>query len=207
MNCNKIKSLTITSLLTASLFTGYANAGLIVDDEFNTLDSTVWTVEGGSVTGSGSSEFYSGNALHFNGENTREAITSSFDMSTGGLLSFMLKIGGANDTNTFEEADNGEDILVQYSNDGASTWNQLQLIDTLDAAHSDVWGNVSISMAADAANSSTQFRFSQIKHSGTAYDNWAIDNVQISNFASVSEPSAMMIFALGLAGFAARRRK
>lgn len=206
MKLHKFKWLGISAVLASAMITNDATAGLIVDDNFDTLDTTTWTVEGGTVKGTPSAEFFSGNALHFDGDSTRSAVTSVLDLSTGGLLSFMLKIGGANDTSTFEKADDGEDILIEYSNDGELTWNNLQLIDTEDAMYSDVWGSVSIGMLADAANATTQFRISQVDHNGTNYDHWAIDNVQISNFASVSEPSAFMILALGLAGLAARRR-
>ncbi len=206
MKLHKFKWLGISAVLASALITNNATAGLIVDDNFDTLDTTTWTVEGGSVKGAPVAEFLSGNALHFDGNSTRSAVTSTLDLSTGGLLSFMLKIGGANDTSTFEQADGGEDILIEYSNDGELSWNNLKLIDTLDVMYSDVWGSVSIEMLSDAANATTQFRISQVDHSGTNYDNWAIDNVQISNFASVSEPSAFMILVLGLAGLVARRR-
>ena len=55
--------------------------------------------------------------------------------------------------------------------------------------------------------SNTRFQWSQVTHSGTAFDNWAIDNVKLTNNASVPEPSTLAIFALGLMGLVSRRFK
>jgi hypothetical protein len=129
-------------------------------------------------------------------------------MTTGGLLSFMLKIGGSMDTSTFEDADSGEDVLIQYATNGGA-WVDLQVIDTEDSNYKDTWGMVNISITGDAMSNDTKFQFVQARHSGSNWDNWAIDNVSLSNNASVDipEPSTFAIFALGMMGLVSCRVK
>ncbi len=191
------------SLLTTSLV-NVANAGLILEEDFDPITSADWTLSNGTVLGNPASEFYSQNALHFNGSGTRSATTNAFDMTTGGLLSFMLKIGGSNDTALFEDADAGEDVLIQYSTNGGS-WVNLQVIDTEDASYKDAWGMVSLSITGSAMSNNTKFQWIQASHSGNNWDNWAIDNVSLSNNVNVPEPTTFAIFALGMLGLASRR--
>jgi hypothetical protein len=191
-------------VLSASFFVNVANAGLILEENFDPITSSDWTLSNASVVGSPSSELFSQNALHFNGNGTRSAATNAFDMSTGGLLSFMLKIGGTNDTALFEDADAGEDVLVQYATNGGS-WVDLLVIDTENQSYKDTWGMVNISITGAAASNNTQFQWSQVTHSGNNWDNWAIDNVTLVNNTSVPEPSTLAIVALGLVGFASTR--
>jgi len=201
-----LRSAFITSLLLSCLAVNIANAGLILDEDFDPITSANWTLSNASVLGNPASEFYSKNALHFNGSGTRSAITNSFDMTTGGLLSFMLKIGGSNDTATFEDADAGEDVLIQYATDGG-TWVNLQVIDTEDSNFKDTWGMVNLSISGLAMSSNTKFQWIQARHSGNNWDNWAIDNVSLSNNVNVPEPSTFAILALGMIGLASRKFK
>lgn len=182
-----------------------ANAGLILDEDFDPINASDWTVSGGFVLGSPSSEFIDGNALYFNGSGTRSATTNAFDMTAGGVLSFMLKIGSG--SGLFENADNGEDIALQYTTNG-TTFNNLLVLDTEDVLYRGAWGNVSFDIGANtvAASSTTAFRITQLTHSGSSFDRWAIDNVTIST-QDVPEPSTLAIFALGMIGLASRRFK
>lgn len=202
----KLLKAAFISLICSTSF--FANAGLILDEDFDPITQEDWTLSNASVLGNPASEFFSLNALHFNGSGTRSATTNAFDMSTGGLLSFMLKIGGANDTAVFEDADAGEDVLIQYSANNGS-WTNLQVIDTEDLNFKDNWGQVNLDIAGLAMSSNTKFKWTQARHSGNNWDNWAIDNVQLSNNVSVDvpEPSTFAIFALGLLGLASRKLK
>lgn len=195
-------------ILSTSLLVNTASAGLILDEDFDPITSTDWTLSNASVLGNPASEFFSLNALHFSGSGIRSASTNAFDMTTGGLLSFMLKIGGSMDTSTFEDADSGEDVLIQYATNGGA-WVDLQVIDTEDSNYKDTWGMVNISITGDAMSNDTKFQFVQARHSGSNWDNWAIDNVSLSNNASadIPEPSTFAIFALGMMGLVSRRVK
>jgi hypothetical protein len=68
---------------------------------------------------------------------------------------------------------------------------------------------VNISITGDAMSNDTKFQFVQARHSGSNWDNWAIDNVSLSNNTSVDvpEPSTFAIFALGMMGLVSRRVK
>jgi len=196
----------ITLLLLSSFIVNIANAGIILEENFDPITSDNWTLSNASVLGNPASEFYSQNALHFNGDGTRSATTNAFDMTTGGLLSFMLKIGGSNDTAVFEDADAGEDVIIQYSTNNG-IWADLLVIDTEDVIYKDTWGLVDLSITGLAMSNNTRFQWVQASHSGNNWDNWAIDNVSISNNTSVPEPTTFAIFALGMVGLASRRFK
>lgn len=201
-----LNSAFIGLLVSSCFFVNVANAGLILEEDFDPITSSNWTLSNASVIGSPASELFDGNALHFSGSGIRSASTNSFDLSTGGLLSFMLKIGGTNDTSTFEDADNGEDVLVQYSANNGS-WVNLQIIDTEDELFKDNWGMVNLSISGLAMTDNTKFQWVQATHSGSNWDNWAIDNVALSNNVDVPEPSTLAIFALGMMGLISRQVK
>ena len=196
----------IILLLLTTFIVNVANAGLILEEDFDPITSANWTLSNGSVLGNPASEFYSQNALHFNGSGTRSATTNAFDMTTGGVLSFMLKIGGSNDTALFEDADAGEDVIIQYATNSGS-WVNLVVIDTEDVNYKDSWGMVNLSFSGLAMTNNTKFQWIQASHSGNNWDNWAIDNVSLSNNANVPEPATFAIFALGIIGLASRRFK
>ncbi|PCI53910.1 MAG: hypothetical protein COB45_09405 [Gammaproteobacteria bacterium] len=196
----------ISLILSTSFFVNIASAGLILEEDFDPITSSNWTLSNGSVLGNPVSEFFSLNALHFDGNGTRSATTNAYDMTTGGLLTFMLKIGGSNDTATFEDADAGEDVLIQYAANGGS-WIDLLVIDTEDLNYKDTWGMVNISITGAAMSNSTKFQWVQATHSGNNWDNWAIDDVKLSNNVNVPEPSTFAILALGMLGLASSRVK
>jgi hypothetical protein len=186
-----------------------ANAGILLSEDFDPIDSTNWSIINGEVLGTPSNEFYDGNALYFEGSGIRAASTNSYDLSTGGILSFVLKIGGSDDTSTFEDAEAGEDVAIQYSLSNGD-WTDLLVIDTEDTGYSGVWGEVSINLTG--LTSDTSFRWVQISHSGSVFDNWAIDNVQLINnigpsSITVPEPTTIAILGLALIGLASRRFK
>jgi hypothetical protein len=208
----KFLNIALTSLvLSATSLVNVANAGLLLDEDFDPITSSDWTISNGSVLGSPSGEFFDGNALHFTGTGTRSAETNEYDVSGGGVLSFMLKIGGPLDTSTFEDADSGEDVAIQYSVANGS-WNNLLVIDTEDALYRDTWGLVSLNLSGSALSTNTKFQWVQLAHSNSIYDNWAIDNVQLVDnngpqSTSVPEPTSLAILALGLLGLTSRKLK
>lgn len=188
---------------------GAANAGTLLTETFDPIDATAWTITGGTTEGSGHPEFLDGNALRFSGDNERSANTTGYDVSSGGVVSFNLKIGGSNDTSLFENADSGEDVFFNYSiNDGA-TWNLLHVFDTEDLVFSDTWGLANIDITGAAATTNTLFQWIQSSHNDSRFDHWAIDNVTISNdsVSAVPLPAAAFLFGPALLGFMGFRRK
>ncbi len=197
----------ITTLAFTAMVLSYASmerleAGLI--ENFDPINSSNWTLVGASVDGSPTSEYFSGDALRFSGAADRSATTVGLDLTGGGSISFRLKIGGPNDTAEFEDADevNEEDVLLRYSVDSGSTWNNLKLFDTEDLLYRDNWG--SFSMPLPALGSNTIFQWIQLRFSGSSYDHWAIDDVAI---IAVPEQSTLLLGALASLGLLTSRRR
>lgn len=118
----------------------------------------------------------SGNALYFDGTGSRFASTIPLNVSGGGIVSFQLKIGTG--AAPCENADAGEDVVLEYSTNGGNTWT------IINTYHVDSFSNFkliteAIPLAAQTLN--TMFRWRQILNSGSGFDNWAIDDVIINN--------------------------
>ncbi|MEW6470610.1 MAG: hypothetical protein AB1458_16995, partial [Bacteroidota bacterium] len=97
-------------------------------DDFDPgLDAALWDsiFNGTPSTNCGS---VSGNAFYFDGTGIRSASTVSLNVSAGGNVSFQLKIGTG--TAPCENADIGEDVVLEYSINGGNTWT---LINTYNA--------------------------------------------------------------------------
>ncbi len=186
-----------------------ANAGVILSDDFDPITASNWTLSGAGVDGSPAGEYYDGNALRFFGSGTRSATTIALDLSSGGDISFRLKIGGPRDTSEFEDADNGEDVVLEYSVNNGSLWSNLFTFDTENTTYRDTWGLFSTSLGSLGAN--TLFRWRQVNHSGSSWDHWAIDDVSIASASIVSDavpaPTALSLLAGGLIGLGGLRRR
>lgn len=185
-----------------------ANAAIIANDSFDSIDPSVISSTTGSIVSTPSSEFLDGGALHFNVTGDRFANTVNFDLSSGGQVSFAFKLGGTLDTRTFEQVDGGENIDFNYSLDNGSSWLNLANFGPTTTAFVDTWGTFSYVLQAPVISSSVQFQWIQNSHSGTTFDNWAVDNFVVnSNAASVSAPAGLAFLGLGLLGLAAFGRK
>ncbi|HEY0979198.1 MAG TPA: T9SS type B sorting domain-containing protein [Flavobacteriales bacterium] len=132
------------------------------------------SVQGGtlsSVCGS-----MSGNALYFNAAGSRTATTSAMDLSAGGRVHFALKIAGG--TAPCDDADPGEDVVLEYSLNGAS-WSLVTLYS--EATYPNF---TMVHAEIPALNSTSRLRWRQLSNSGAGQDNWAIDNVVITHYNS-----------------------
>jgi hypothetical protein len=179
------RSLTINnsgdSPLTYTLATTYQGgvAGLTVTDDFDPgIDFSQWSdiVGGTASTNCGS---VSGNALYFSGAQ-RRAETIDLNTTYGGQIAFYLKIG----TGSFpcEQADSGEEVYLQYSNNSGATWTT---IDVYGVAAYPNFTPIVREIPAEAQSAATRFRWIQFSHSGTSYDHWAIDNVHVQSLGLV----------------------
>ena len=120
-----------------------------------------------------------GNALWFNGAGIRVAETVPMDVSSGGTVTVSMKIG----TGTFpcDNADLGEDVVLEYNATG--TW---VLLETYNQAAYPVFTPVSTPIPAAAQTIATSFRWRQLANGGDMEDNWAIDNVYISQNSALT---------------------
>ncbi|MCB0402471.1 MAG: hypothetical protein KDD41_10335, partial [Flavobacteriales bacterium] len=161
-------------------------------DDFNNGVSANWqsisngtpNVDCGSV---------SGNALHFNGSTTpREAVTIPQNVTTCTTIDFCLFIGNSSSGGApCENADIGEDVVLQYSVNGGATWINIQVFNQADwdvgGPYSNTWQCFSIPIPAGAIGPTTQFKWVQPTFSAcVGCDNWALDNVEITCSTSAS---------------------
>lgn len=161
-------------LLAAPLVVPGVEAATVFSDDFNdgVIDATKWTTIGAvenADCGANSAPF----ALKFDGA-TRSATTVAMDVSGGGAVEFYLHIGIG--SSPCENADSGEDVLLQFSTNGGSTWTTMA---TYAADSFGTFTSISETIPSGAQTSSTQFRWTQPSFSGTCCDHWVIDDVRI----------------------------
>ncbi|MFB0924460.1 MAG: hypothetical protein QMB65_04135, partial [Vicingaceae bacterium] len=156
-----------------------------LEDNFNAgFDAGIWgTVSGASV--GNPCVPYSGTALNFNASN-RELTTNSLSVTNCTSIDFCLWIANNSSAGTgCENADAGEDVVINYSINGAGgPWVTLQTFTTGDwdtgGPFANAWQcfNVAIPLAAQTGN--TMFQWEQIGGYGGTLDNWALDDISIS---------------------------
>ncbi len=146
-----------------------------VYDPFEVAPSAMWaSVQGGTISGLCGS--VAGTALRFDAAGTRRATTTALNMSNGANLRFSIKI--ATGTAPCDDAEPGDDVLVEYSLDGVN-WSSMA---TLNEAAFPNWTSVTLPIPAAAMTNTTRFRWSQPNNSGAGTDNWAIDQVMITRY-------------------------
>ena len=146
-------------------------------DDFDPgVDPLVWAEFGSTVaantTGQGAGAGSTGNSLWFGGAGQRHATTVPVDVSRGGYVSFLVALASGASA-TWETADAGETVVLEYSTDGAF-FTQMA-----GPFSSTTWERVHAAIPAAARTAATQFRFRQLSHSGESFDHWALENVQI----------------------------
>jgi len=160
-------------------------------DLFDGAPGSTWTaIQGGVVSTACGSQ--SGSALYFDGSGQRYAQTIGLNTSTGGQLRFGLKI--ATDASPCDNADAGEDIVLEYSTNNGLNWN---LIDTYDQDGFPGFEPLQVTIPVPAQTANTMFRLRQLAHNGTGHDNWAIDDFLTAKYDdnwlgySWSQPSTL----------------
>jgi hypothetical protein len=156
--------------------TGTGSSSLAFLDDFDPgIDTPLWATFGGTVTantvGQAAGPGSTGNSLHFDGGGSRFATTVPLNLGPGTSLSFLLAQGGG--VNPWETADAGDEVVVEYSTDGA---NFVMLGGPYNPRF---WTNIILALPPAAQTAATQVRFRQLANAGSGTDHWAIDDVQI----------------------------
>ena len=146
-----------------------------IAENFEDINSSQWfAINGGEVNsnfgGDGKSLFFTGGKYN---DDSRQLTTTGLNVSNGGTISFDLIFG--NSSNGGENADAGEDVALEFSLDGNS-WQEIAIYDTEAFT---TWTGISESIPLEAQTVDTQFRWLQVAHSGSSFDNWALDNISI----------------------------
>jgi hypothetical protein len=149
-------------------------------DDFDPgIDNMQWSV---ISNGTPNSNFVgsSGNALFMSGGPDRRAVSRILHAQPGDMLTFDLIFGDS--TNGGENADPGEDVLLEYSVDGGSTW---LLINTYDTEDYTSWTTITASLPTGIdTNPPSSLRFSVARDGGAALPvtvNWAVDVAGLTN--------------------------
>ncbi|MEQ9188856.1 MAG: DUF1573 domain-containing protein [Cryomorphaceae bacterium] len=151
-----------------------------VSDDFDGgIDAAVWASNTGiSATNCGAQ---SGDALYFTDNTTRIAETVDLDASGGGNIEFYLKIAYSSG-GTCETADGGENVVLEYSTNGGSTWTLISTYLTGPTYQNFTY--IDQAIPAGAQTSSTRFRWRQVSFSGSCCDHWAIDELELTSLAA-----------------------
>lgn len=124
-----------------------------------------------NFNGSGNSLYFSGGVA---GADVRFATSNALDLTDGGAIAFDLIFGDS--SNGGENADGGEDVVLEYSIDDGASWNNLRTYDTEDYT---TWSTLTKNIPGEAQTDATMLRWRQVRQSGSVYDNWGLDNVQL----------------------------
>ncbi|MEZ4737999.1 MAG: gliding motility-associated C-terminal domain-containing protein [Flavobacteriales bacterium] len=149
---------------------------VIASDLFDAAPGSTWTaIQGGTVNNNCGSHY--GTALQFNGNGQRYAQTVGLNTTGGGQLRFRLKI--ANGVAPCENADPGENVVLEYSTNNGLNW---VLISTYDQDNYPGFEAVQVNIPPAAQGSNTMFRLRQVAHSGANEDNWALDEFLVARY-------------------------
>jgi len=138
------------------------------------IRSSIWEfITGGIIsTDCGS---VNGNALYFNDVGDRKAQTNSVNISGGATLDFYLKIAGGGAP--CENADPGEDVVLEYTIDNGLSWN---IVSTYDESMYPTFTQITEILSGGALSPFTIFRWRQLSHDGLGLDNWALDDINLT---------------------------
>ena len=144
-------------------------------DDFNNgqYSSSLWaTVNGATVTIPACSNQYLGNALYFEGDGIRQAITRPIDIRGFYAVSFYLHIGSF--SGSCEQAESGEHINLHYQLANSTRWILLNSYATTNFIRET---RVTEALPRDIQQIGVTFRWMQASHSGALDDTWSLDNV------------------------------
>ncbi|MEO8069354.1 MAG: gliding motility-associated C-terminal domain-containing protein [Flavobacteriales bacterium] len=148
----------------------------IVSDTLDViLNPAMWsTVTGGAISNVCGS--INGSALYFDGPApTRQAQTVDLNVLQGGTVRFNLNISDG--LAPCDNADPGEDVLLQYSTNGGGSWTT---INTYWEYLYTTWTQIDETIPAGAMTAATRFRWVQPNFTGAGEDNWELDDVSIA---------------------------
>jgi len=178
------------TLCTGGTLTLKALTNSVLQENFNGAavnSSVIALVENGSIQAP--CVAHTGNAMYFDSYTSqvqRGVTTPAINTLSGGNISFDLFIGTSGIA-PCEDADAGEEVHLQYSINGGTTWTDINVFSTANTApYNGVWGTYSTSIPSAAQNANTAFRIVQPNNSGNTFDNWNLDNLNITAGGSSS---------------------
>ena len=181
--------------------TGAAALPTVGEYEYEDIDSlplgqslvgaNVWTTLTGGIevvasgTGTGDAGGFNSSTegfsqyVRFTGNNTRSLVSKVYDFTNmiGGRVSG--KIIAGNDTNGGEIPSGSQDILLQWSHNGAD-WNTVaEIAGARNFAAFGIWTDFEITLTPDINSATTQLRIIQPTSNGGTLDNWGIVDLAV----------------------------
>lgn len=156
---------------------GGGGTTVLTDDFDPGLDAAKWADTSRMTAGTGCGTLSTGNALASTGNQggtLAQAQTIDVDVSYGGTVSFYLRIptsGGA----SCDPPENGEDVVLQYSNNGGGGWTTIA---TYDESNFNTATQITETIPSSAWTDTTRFRW-LIPNGTNGQDEFAIDDVTI----------------------------
>ena len=138
-----------------------------ISDDFSSPSTSNWSLNKGSYTRSCSS--LPSGAIYFSGASDRQLVSNTLDLSLGAVISFDFEISAC------DAAESGEFVELQISTDNVISWVQLQRLDISLRTES----RIVHTLPANQANNSAKLRWVQLENTGSSYDTWYIDDVNI----------------------------
>jgi len=167
---------------------GFMDGNIAFEEDFNggspngwqfTQSVTIANNTCGVASPDGSDFMWMGDAA----VNPRDMTTVAFDLSLGGNICFDMRYAIQGDASPCEGPDEpSEGVHLQYSTDNGATWIDIDYWDpnggndpTLTA-----WNQYCVTLPPGAMTTNTMIQWHQDAVSGSEYDHWGIDNVQIT---------------------------
>ncbi len=149
--------------------------GTTADDfEGTQMNTAIW--ESSTGVNSTNCGAHLGTKSHwFNSSGVRYIRTLPFSISTGTHFSFYLQYAAG--SSPCELLDAGEHVALEYSLNG-STWTIINEYDVV--ADYFMWTLIDEQMPPGASGPQTRLRLVQYSNSGSAYDNWNIDDAMLT---------------------------
>jgi len=156
--------------------------GRSLSDGFDpAIDLSQWSSFGGVLGSTVIATNYGGcisapNSLWFGGAGSRFATTRPINTTSGGPISFSLRLANGSGS-PWENVDiPAEGVVLEFSTDGGATFAVAGTYDTSTCYN---WTSITLPIPPAAQSPATQFRWRQLSNSGTGYDHWALDNVTV----------------------------
>ena len=119
----------------------------------------------------------------------RYVVTNPLNVSQGGDIKFYMRYGSDDPSTGCEDPDlPQEGVYLQYSINGGKNWIQIATWTPVSGYVGPLykWNKYTYTIPAAAKTTSTLFRWYQPSNSGDMFDNWGLDNVEVSAITSAT---------------------
>ncbi len=177
-----------------------------------------WTTEGGQAFSepcgpnpTGTPYYWASTA----GAGTPYIATAAFDVSCGGIIEFDMMYSIQGQSSPCEGPDQAnEGVELQYSLDGGVTWIPIEYYQpngvilpqnpgtvapgAAGATPFTTWNTFTVTIPPGATTTGTMFRWVQENSSGSAFDNWGLDNIIINAMGAPCGSTTVVNWSNGL---------